>query len=59
MLSDAFKRQEVFPAIYTTSIMAGEKSGALGEVLERYVNYQRLALAVRKKIILSLLYPPS
>ncbi|QOY86489.1 type II secretion system F family protein [Paludibaculum fermentans] len=57
MLSDAFKRQEVFPAIYTTSIMAGEKSGALGEVLERYVNYQRLALAVRKKIILSLLYP--
>lgn len=57
MLSDAFKRQEVFPAIYTTSIMAGEKSGALGEVLERYVNYQRLSLAVRKKIILSLLYP--
>ncbi|WP_321475775.1 type II secretion system F family protein [uncultured Paludibaculum sp.] len=57
MLSDAFKRQEIFPAIYTTSIMAGEKSGALGEVLERYVNYQRLSLAVRKKIILSLLYP--
>lgn len=57
MLSDAFKRQEIFPAIYTTSIMAGEKSGALGEVLERYVNYQRLSLAVRKKIVLSLLYP--
>lgn len=57
LLSEAFKRQQVFPAIYTTSIMAGEKSGALGEVLERYVNYQRLALAVRKKIMLSLLYP--
>jgi type IV pilus assembly protein PilC len=57
LLSDAFKRQGLFPAIYTTSIMAGEKSGALGEVLERYVNYQKLALAVRKKIMLSLLYP--
>ncbi|MBI5283006.1 MAG: type II secretion system F family protein [Candidatus Solibacter usitatus] len=57
LLSDAFRRQTVFPAIYTTSIMAGEKSGALGEVLDRYVNYQKLALAVRKKIMLSLLYP--
>lgn len=57
LLSDAFKRQSLFPAIYTTSIMAGERSGALGEVLERYVNYQKLALAVRKKLILSLMYP--
>ncbi|MCL4793069.1 MAG: type II secretion system F family protein [Bryobacteraceae bacterium] len=57
LLSEAFRRQGVFPAIYVTSVMAGEKSGALGEVLDRYVNYQRLALAVRKKILLSLLYP--
>ncbi len=57
LLSDAFRRQGIFPAIYVTSIMAGEKSGALGEVLERYINYQKLALAVRKKIVLSLMYP--
>jgi len=57
LLSEAFRRQGIFPPIYVTSVMAGEKSGALGEVLERYVNYQRLALAVRKKILLSLLYP--
>jgi type IV pilus assembly protein PilC len=57
LLSEAFERQRVFPPIYVTSVMAGEKSGSLGEVLERYVNYQRLALAVRKKILLSLLYP--
>jgi type IV pilus assembly protein PilC len=56
-LSDAFAAQGVFPAIYVTSVMAGEKSGALAEVLERYIAYQRLALAVRKKILLSLLYP--
>ena len=57
LLSDAFRRQGIFPAIYVTSIMAGEKSGALGEVMERYINYQKLALAVRKKIMLSLMYP--
>ena len=57
MLSEAFANQGIFPPIYVTSIMAGEKSGALGEVLERYIAYQRLALAVRKKILLSLLYP--
>ena len=57
LLSDAFSAQGVFPPIYVTSIMAGEKSGALGEVLERFIAYQKLALAVRKKILLSLMYP--
>ena len=57
LLSEAFERQQVFPTIYVTSVMAGEKSGALGDVLERYVTYQKLALAVRKKLIVSLIYP--
>jgi type IV pilus assembly protein PilC len=57
LLSEAFRLQGAFPPIYVTSVMAGEKSGSLAEVLERYVNYSRLALAVRKKILLSLLYP--
>jgi len=57
LLSEAFKRQGVFPMIYTTSVMAGEKSGSLVEVLERYIGYQRLSLAVRKKVMVSLLYP--
>jgi len=57
LLSDAFARQGVFPPIYVTSVLAGEKSGALGEVLDRYIAYQKLALAVRKKLILSLVYP--
>jgi type IV pilus assembly protein PilC len=56
-LSEAFAAQGVFPPIYVTSVMAGEKSGSLAEVLDRYITYQRLALAVRKKILLSLLYP--
>jgi type IV pilus assembly protein PilC len=57
LLSDAFAAQSVFPPIYVTSVLAGEKSGALGEVLDRYITYQRLALAVRKKLLLSLVYP--
>ncbi|HLK48212.1 MAG TPA: type II secretion system F family protein [Bryobacteraceae bacterium] len=57
LLSDAFRQQEIFPKIYVTSVMAGEKSGSLTEVLDRYIGYQKLSLAVRKKVIVSLLYP--
>ena len=57
LLSEAFRMQGVFPKIYVTSVMAGEKSGSLAEVLDRYIAYQKLALAVRKKIMVSLLYP--
>lgn len=57
MLSDAFARQGVFPSIYVTTILAGEKSGALVEVLDRYLTYQKLTLAVRKKLLVSLMYP--
>jgi len=56
-LSDAFSNQHVFPAIYVTSVLAGEKSGSLVEVLERFISYQRLTLAVKKKLLVSLLYP--
>lgn len=57
VLSDAFARQGVFPSIYVTSVLAGEKSGSLVEVLERYITYQRLTLALKKKLLVSLLYP--
>src|SRR6201996_6734057 len=57
VLSEAFASQRVFPPIYVTSVLAGEKSGALVEVLERYIAYQRLTLALRKKLLVSLMYP--
>lgn len=56
-LSEAFAKQGIFPAIYVTSILAGERSGSLVEVLERFIVYQRLSLSVRKKLIASLIYP--
>ena len=57
LLSEAFRQQGFFPKIYVTSVMAGEKSGSLMEVLDRYINYQKLSLAVRKKVMVSLMYP--
>jgi type IV pilus assembly protein PilC len=57
LLSEAFRQQGIFPKIYVTSVMAGEKSGSLTEVLDRYVHYQKLSLAVRKKVLVSLMYP--
>src|SRR6476659_10103112 len=38
-LSDAFESQGIFPRIYTASLLSGEKSGALDDVLARYVDY--------------------
>jgi type IV pilus assembly protein PilC len=57
LLSDAFAAQGVFPRIYSTTILAGEKSGNLEETLSRYVDFQRLALSFRKKLLASLIYP--
>jgi len=55
--SQAFAKRQAFPPIYITSLLAGERSGALASVLERYVTYQKLTLAIRKKIMVSLIYP--
>jgi type IV pilus assembly protein PilC len=57
LISDAFEKQGAFPKIYSTTLMAGEKSGNLDEVLSRYVAFQRLGLSFRKKLIASLVYP--
>src|SRR5215467_10858286 len=57
LLSEAFRQQGIFPKIYVSSVMAGEKSGSLTEVLDRYIHYQKLSLAVKKKVMVSLMYP--
>jgi len=56
-LSTAFEAQGGFPVMYTTTLLAGERSGNLQEVLERYVTFQRVSLTFRKKLIGSLIYP--
>ena len=57
-LSEAFAAQgETFPRIYTASILAGERSGSLDEVLRRYVGYTKSIAALRRKIRGALTYP--
>jgi type IV pilus assembly protein PilC len=57
LLSEAVEAQGVFPKIYTTTLLAGEKSGNLEEVLNRYIAFQRMAFSARKKLLTSLVYP--
>ncbi|OFW28174.1 MAG: secretion system protein [Acidobacteria bacterium RIFCSPLOWO2_12_FULL_60_22] len=57
LLSEAFREQGVFSEIYTTTLLAGEKSGNMEGVLDRYINYQRTALSVKRKLAASLVYP--
>jgi type IV pilus assembly protein PilC len=56
-LSGAFEAQAGMPVMYTTTLLAGERSGNLLEVLERYVSFQRVTLTFRKKLVGSLIYP--
>jgi type IV pilus assembly protein PilC len=56
-LSEAFEAQAGFPVMYTTTLLAGERSGNLQEVLERYVSFQKISLAFRKKLTASMIYP--
>ena len=57
LLSDAFAAQGSISKIYTTTLLAGERSGNLEEVLGRYIGFQRLSLTFRKKLLSSLWYP--
>src|SRR5215475_3007683 len=57
LLSEALRAQDVFPTVYTASVFAGERSGNLVEVINRYVQYQKTILTVRKRFVNSLIYP--
>ena len=56
-ISSAFEAQGGFPIVYTTTLLAGERSGNLEEVLQRFVDFQRVSLTFRKKLTASLIYP--
>jgi type IV pilus assembly protein PilC len=57
-LSEAFEAHGgLFPGVYTASLLAGEKSGSLEQVLRRYVAYVKIVSSVRRKTISALVYP--
>ena len=56
-LSEAVDQAGLFSKVYSTAILAGEKSGNLPGVLDYYIAYQRVSTGVKKKIIATLIYP--
>ncbi|MGH9372898.1 MAG: type II secretion system F family protein [Vicinamibacterales bacterium] len=57
-LSEAFEAHgALFPGVYTASLLAGEKSGNLEQVIRRYVSYVKVVATVRRKTISALVYP--
>ena len=57
-LSDAFMAHgDLFPSVYTASLMAGERSGNLDSVLRRFVAYSKTVDTVRTKTISAMIYP--
>ena len=57
-LSEAFAAQgELFPRLYCTTLMSGERSGELVTVLRRYIQHQQMLEAVRRRVTSALTYP--
>jgi len=57
-LSDAFAAQgDLFPRVYTASLLAGERSGNLDAVLRRFVEYTKIIATVKRKTVSALVYP--
>lgn len=57
-IADAMsKYPRQFPELYVSSLRAGERSGNLAEIIERYNQYQKRMIAVWKKVRAALNYP--
>ena len=57
-LSEAFEAHGgLFPGVYTASLLAGEKSGNLEQVIRRYVTYVKVVTTVKRKTVSALVYP--
>ena len=57
-LSDSMARHpRFFPELFTNSLRAGERTGNLPEVIERYIEYQKKMIAVKRQIKSATTYP--
>jgi type IV pilus assembly protein PilC len=57
LLSEAIAAQGIFPPVYTSSVLAGEKSGNLAGVLDQYIAYQKMSSGLKRKLTGVLVYP--
>ncbi len=46
-----------FPELYQASLRAGEQAGNLPEVLKRYIDYLKMLIGVREKVVKATIYP--
>ena len=51
------KHPSYFSELYIATMRAGEQSGNLPEVLQRYVTYLKLMMGMRQKVVKALSYP--
>jgi type IV pilus assembly protein PilC len=57
-LSDAFRQEgALYPPIFSASLVAGERSGNLDQVLRRFSSHLRLNQTLRKKAVSAAVYP--
>jgi type IV pilus assembly protein PilC len=57
-LSDAFRQEgELYPPIFSASLVAGERSGNLDQVLRRFSSHLRLNQSLKKKAVSASVYP--
>jgi type IV pilus assembly protein PilC len=57
-LSDAFRQEgELYPPIFAASLVAGERSGNLDQVLRRFASHLRLNQSLKKKAVSASVYP--
>src|SRR6185436_11905842 len=57
-LSDAFKAEgDLYPPIFSATLVAGERSGNLEEVIRRFEKYMRVNETMKKKAVSAAVYP--
>lgn len=55
--SEALEQAGGFPSVYMSNVVAGERSGAMTEVIGRWLSFQKFSQQSRRRILEALIYP--
>lgn len=56
-LSESLEKYRQIPRLYAAFLKVGETSGAMVEVIQRYISYLKIVDGIRQKVINALIYP--